>query len=67
MSTTNSPAGGAQPGRKPLQPGAKRVATSVSLTPAQAARLKALGGSAWLRHMLADDVEPTALRKPQRV
>lgn len=32
MSATNSPAGGAQPGRKPLQPGAKRTA---AMTPSQ--------------------------------
>lgn len=52
MSHTARPAGGVKPGRKPLTPGVRRVATSVSLTTEQATRFKALGGSAWLREML---------------
>ena len=37
-------------GRKPLEGGIVRV--NMTLTPAHAAQLKALGGSAWVRKML---------------
>ena len=37
-------------GRKPLDGGIVRV--NMTLTPAHAAQLKALGGSAWVRKML---------------
>lgn len=41
-----------KPGRPALTPGAKRVATSVSLTPLQHAQFQRLGGSAWVRQQL---------------
>jgi len=41
-----------KPGRKPLNPGTRRVATSVSLTRAQHAEFKRRGGSKWLRSIL---------------
>lgn len=56
----------AKPGRKPLTPGAQRVATSVSLTPVQVTRFKALGGSAWLRALLDVNGDLPALRETQR-
>lgn len=37
-------------GRKPLEGGIVRI--NLTLTPAHAAQLKALGGSAWVRKML---------------
>ena len=37
-------------GRKPLEGGIVRI--NMTLTPAHAAQLKALGGSAWVRKML---------------
>ena len=53
MTTTPSPAPRKRApgaGRKPLEGGIVRV--NMTLTPAHAAQLKALGGSAWVRKML---------------
>lgn len=47
----------AKPGRKPLAPGAQRVATSVSLTHAQHQEFKRRGASKWVRAML-DEKSP---------
>lgn len=52
MNPDSIPGAPTKPGRKPLTPGAHRVATSVSLTPAQHGQFMRLGGSAWVRQQL---------------
>lgn len=56
MKPDSFPGSATKTGRKPLTPGARRVATSISLTPAQHAQLKKLGASKWVRQKLEESM-----------